>query len=236
LAQEDYDYVVLEGGGFAGRCNIKLYEQDGSRVSGTESIRYMVVYFLSQLDDESSIIMSGNWTAGNISPFGALVMGWKSIYGPYYDKEAYVTENCTSCNVTPDYFWLTWGTQGDYTSGWFGWPTRPYVCLSGYGVSVDWDEEELTSIGTISLRGRMRLSRDGDDVVPNRYIPQTMIQAIGTDEGDVAVPHWNAYSGGSRLYWEPDGPDCWDNILGEYDFICEFFYEIFGIDLCGLEE
>ena len=233
VAAQDEDYLTLEGAGFAGRCNLRFYEHDASKVATTESIRYIVVYILSQADDDESLIMSGNWSAGTTVPNGALVMGWTSIYGPYHDRDAYEAQNCSECDVAPDYFWVAWGLQGDYATRWMGY-NSPYLTLDGIGLGVDWDSETVESLGEISMRGRMSIRRVSGEPELRYYRPQIMIQALHlANNTTIDAPHWNTYKGASsKLSYMEDGADCWDNLLGDYSFICDWLYDHFGLDIC----
>ena len=232
FAQEELTYLTLEGTGFAGRVNMRFYEHDASKVDRDESIRYMVVYVLNQSDDEESLIMSGSWSGNTTVPNGALVMAWNSIYGPYTDKEAYDAKNCSECTVAPDYFWVAWGAQGDYSTGLWGRPTKPYLTLDGIGLGVDWDESAVLSFGEISLRGRMVLTRSGNETEARYYKPQVLIQMLQVESDTMAEPHWSSYQSRYKLYWEEDGADCWDNLLGDFSFICDWIYDHFGLDIC----
>lgn len=231
LAQDEPNYLTLEGAGFAGRCNLRFYEHDGSRVDSSEAIRYMVVYILNQAADEESLIMSGNWSANTTGPNGALVMGWESRYGPYVDEEAYEALNCTECTVPPDYFWVTWGLQGDYTQSGRSY-SRPYLTLDGVGLGVDWDAEEVLSLGEISLRGRIKITGNTTDPVMVYYKPKIMVQAMQIDDDEVDAPHWNSYKGSAKLNWMETGAGCWNNLLDDIEFICDWLYTHFGIDIC----
>jgi len=230
LGASTYYLDLDRGGGFAGRCNLRFYEADGSRVSTSESIRYMVVWTFAQADDSDSLLMAGEWAANTTIPAGVLVMGWKSIYGPYPDKASYTAKNCTTCNVTPDYFWVSWGLLGDYTAGVFS-LSRPFMTLSGTGVGVDWGEEEVLSLGTIALRGRIALSGAVNDTTIRYYKPSVTVQAMQLNSSALDTPHWSAY-GSVKLDWQADGDDCWDNLCGNYSFVCDWLYAHFGLSLC----
>jgi len=232
FAVDEPTYVSLEGAGFAGRCNLRFYQDNAGRAASNESVRYMVVWVLNQDTDEESLIMSGNWSANTTAPNGALVMGWRSLYGPYPDATTYAAKNCSACNVTPDYLWVAWGLLGDYTiRGLFGRPTSPWLTLDGIGVGVDWDEEEVLSLGEISLRGQVALRVVNNVTTVVNYKPQVMIQALQVDGDAVDAPHWNSW-GSAKLIWEEDGTDCWYNLSGNCTFICDWLYEHFGLDIC----
>jgi hypothetical protein len=224
-------YLALEGEGFAGQCNIRLYTDTGSRASSNTTIHYLAIYIMNQADDEDSLIMSGNWTANTTVPNGALVMAWTSKYGPYPDRDSYIAHNCSTCNVTPDYFWITYGAQGDYSTSFWGGFTKPYLTLGGIGLGIDWGEEDVTSFGQIQLRGKIGLKKVSNVTTLYSYKPQVMLQSTLVADDAINAPHQNAYTN-VNLRWVENETDCWDNLIGNTTFICDWLETHFGLDIC----
>jgi hypothetical protein len=231
-AQSTLTYLNLEGEVFAGNCNLRFYETDGSRVSTTESIRFMAAYFYAQDDDWPSLLMSGDWASNTSGVTSAIVMGWTSRYGPYADYAAWKAHNCSACNVSPDYFWIVSGQIGDYSAGWFNRLTSPYMLLDGIGLGVDWGEETVESFGQVSMRGRIALRGAENDTTIRYWRPQIMVSAINVDGDEIDEPGWSAYTGRPKLSWLEDGATCMESLLGDYAFICDWLYAHFGIDIC----
>lgn len=229
----DPEYFTLTDGAFMGRTSLQFRSDiNGRTVASNETIHYMAVWVLNQAGDDAGIIMSGNWTDGRISLDGALVCGWTSQYGPWADSDAYEAHNCSECTVAPEYFWVTWGSQGSYTTGWFGSYSHPYLNLGGVGLKVDWEEEEVLGFGQIQLRGRLSAKTVSNVTALWSYSPQVMTQLTCVDD-DVLDPPWeNGFRGKVRLSYDADADTCLESLVGDYSFICDWLYENLGLDIC----
>lgn len=227
LAQEE-TYFDIAGESFAGRTTITFYEHDGTKLGSSESVRYMAVYIVDTADDDESLIVTGNFSANTTAMNGAVIMLWESEYGPWGNKTAYDAQNMSACAYGPDYFFICWGLQGDYTSGFFR-NSKPFLTLEGVGLRVDWELEEVISFGTAQLKSKIYSHGTGNQSVMTKLVANTMVQQWIVD----GAPHELAYKSGSRLPVLTDGATCWACLWSGFpEWLCDWLYAHFGIDLC----
>jgi hypothetical protein len=211
---------------FGGRTNFALYEDDADKLSSDKNIRYVMVDVWALADDDSSLIMWGNFSANATLLWGATVLLWKNTYGPWVDKAAYDSHNMSACNVSPDYFYFCWGYQGNWREG--SWSnSKPYLTLSGLGGGIESDV--VTSFGSTSMRGRLYSSRNGTLTKLKTDFTTQLQQVVA------GAPHWNGAKNGITLNLLDDGEACLRCLSGDWMFIlCDWVYEHFGINLCPM--
>jgi hypothetical protein len=222
-------YFDIGGGSFAGRATFTLYEHDGSKLGSNYSVHYMAVYIVNTADDDESLIMSGNFSANTTLPNGAVILLWESQYGPWANKTAYDAKNMSTCSVGPDYFFICWGLQGDYSHGFWG-NSKPYLTLEGVGLRVDWDQEEVISFGTAQLKSKIYSRGSGNTTEMTKINADTMLQLWQVD----GAPHHLAYKAGSSLSVLEGGATCWACLWSGFPaWLCDWLLAHFDIDLCG---
>jgi hypothetical protein len=222
-------YFDIEDASFAGRTTITFYEHDGTKLGSNDTIHYMAAYIVGLADDDESLVMTGNFSANTTLPNGAVIMLWKSQYGPWGNATAYATQNMSTCTYGPDYFFICWGLQGDYTRSGFWGNSKPYLTLEGVGLCVDWDQEEVVSFGTAQLKSKIYSTGSGNATTMTKIKADTMLQLWQVAGG----PHHLAYKSGSNLPVLDDGSTCWACLWrGFPEWLCDWMYAHFGIDLC----
>ena len=225
----DPAYFSVANSTFAGRTTFTLYEHDGTRLGSNYSVHYMAVYVIETADDDESLIMSGNFSANTTLPNGAVIMLWESQYGPWANSTAYAAKNMSTCSVGPDYFFICWGLQGDYTRGFWA-NSKPYLTLEGVGLRVDWDLEEVISFGTAQLKSRIYSTGSGNATEMTKIKADTLLQLWQAG----GAPHHLAYKTGSNLLVMEDGYTCWDCLWrGFPQWLCDWLLAHFDIDLCA---
>ena len=220
-------YFDLTNATFMGRTNFALYQDDGTKLSSTENIRYAMVFIWSPAYDDESIIMYGNWSANQTTLDGGIVLLWKSQYGPWGTEEAYDAHNMSACIVPSDYQFLVWGLQGNYNPGFFGY-SKPYLTLSGLGVEANWETMDVSAFGSCDLRGRLYSYRNGTLKSYKTSLGLQLLQIAG-------APHWNCHPNSLNLKYEPTGSVCVQCLVGDgYYWLCEWIYQHTGVMICGM--
>lgn len=224
-------YFSVANTTFAGRTTFTMYEHDGSKLGSNYTIHYMAVYVIDTADDDESLIATGNFSDNTTVLDGAVIMLWKSQYGPWGNATAYAAKNMSACTYGPDFFFVCWGLQGDYTHGFWG-NTKPYLTLEGVGLSVDWDQEEVISFGTAQLKSKIYSHGSGNTTEMTKVVADTMLQLWQVD----GAPHHLAYKSGSSLPVMDGATTCWDCLWrGFPEWLCDWMLAHFGVALCGGE-
>jgi hypothetical protein len=226
---QERTYFNITDTTFAGKTTFTMYEHDASKLASSYYPHYMAVYIIGTADDDESLVVTGNFSANTTVMDGAVIMLWESQYGPWGNKTAYDAQNMSACAYGPDYFFICWGLQGDYTQGWLG-NTKPYLTLEGVGLRVNWDNETVEAFGTAQLQSRIYSHRSGNVSTLTKIKANTMLQLWQT----AGAPHQLAYKSGSSLPVLTGGATCWACLWASFpSWLCDWLYYHFGIDICG---